>query len=429
MRHVGIVVSLSIVLLTLEAHRCWGRTASWVRSTQPNQTASWVRTSYDQDQVPFYQRFRNRGEPSVEPAHIVSQIATLVDVEDLVVEVGDVGEAVQEAENLVVLQEFTFEDPIRENDHIRVEEDTVPIHDATIVDVVIEATAENVGNNEVLEAELIEEEVMVEIEDRLLVNIFTEVPLTSQGEVSTGVNTNPGDEQNMATVVPANVVAGEAEKSLNSFDSTTLPSPSYVLVTVPRHNTPMSGAIASSEIPTGSSSHAPSQGIAPTPQGSPPTATVYVPIRQTTPTVSPPLPARQGYAPTIQQTRDGMDPLDRRPQHLQPVPSTYDGIDSFIEQQTTPPPPQRPINTHVLWPRPNIVAANSHNIRQRPPILPSPHMVYNPQPRNPESFLGPDPAHPRGPQPWSRWIQGQPSAGHLSNSWTHPSRRRNPSHL
>ena len=345
------------------------------------------------------------------------------------VEVGDVGEAVQEAENLVVLQEFTFEDPIKENDHIRVEEDTVPIHDATIVDVVIEAIAENVGNNEVLEAELIEEEVMVEIEDRLLVNIFTEVPLTSQGEVSTGVNTNPGDEQNMATVVPANVVAGEAEKSLNSFDSTTLPSPSYVLVTVPRHNTPMSGAIASSNIPTGSSSHAPSQGIAPTPQGSPPTATVYVPIRQTTPTVSPPLPARQGYAPTIQQTRDGMDPLDRRPQHLQPVPSTYDGIDSFIEQQTTPPPPRLPINTHVLWPRPNIVAANSHNIRQRPPILASPHMMYNPQPRAPEMFLGPDPAHPRGPQPWSRWIQGQPSAGHFSNSWTHPSRRRNPSHL
>ena len=420
-------------MLALEAHKCWGRTASWVRSSQPNQTTSWVRTSYDQDQVPFYQRFRNRGELSVEPAHIVNQIATLVDVEDLVVEVGDVGEAVQEAENLVVLQEFTFEDPIRENDNSRVEDNIVPIHDATLVDLATEsvasAIAENTGNNEVLEADINMEEVMVEIEDRLLVNIFTEVPLASQGEVSTSVNTNQGAEQNVAAVVSA-TVSGEAEQSLNQFDSTTPPSSPYILVTVPRPYTPMYGASASNLISTASTSHA--QGIMQIPQGDPQTATVYVPIRQTTPTpaVSPQLPARQGYSSTIQQTSDGLDPLDHRLQHPQPQPSTFDGINPSSKQQATPPPPQRPVGTHPLWPRPTIVPANSYNIRQRSPIFPAPHMMYNPQPRNPESFLGPDPAHPRGPQPQTRWVQGQqPFAGHRSNSWTHPSRRRNPSHL
>ena len=181
---------------------------------------------------------------------------------------------------------------------------------------------------------------------------------------------------------------------------------------------------------TASNSHAPLQGIAQTHQTDPQTVAAYVPIRQTTlsPTVSPPLPARQGYAATIQQTSDGLDPLDLI--HPQPVPSTYDGVGSFIEQQTTPPPHQQPVGTHVLWPGPHILPANSHNIRQRPPIFPAPHMVYNPQPRAPELFLGLDPAHPRRPQPWTRWVQGQqPSAGHRSNSWTHPSRRRNPSHV
>jgi len=215
---------------------------------------------------------------------------------------------------------------------------------------------------------------MVETEDRLLVNIFTEAP---QG-------------------------AGGAGQSLNILDFTPSPSSPDLLRTLPPSHTPTFG-----DASTASSSHPL--------------------IRQTTSTTVAPHPS----ATIVQQTKDGLNPLDRRLQHPQPVPSTYDGIDSLSQRQSTSPPPQQQVSSLKLWPRPIMAPTNSHNIRQRPPTYPAPHMVYNPLPRAPESFLGPDPAHPRGPQPWTRWVQSRPFAsGHRSNSWTHhSSRRRNPSHV
>ena len=48
----------------------------------------------------------------------------MVDGKDVVVEVGDEWEELEEAENLVILQEFNFEDPIRESDENEVQEST-----------------------------------------------------------------------------------------------------------------------------------------------------------------------------------------------------------------------------------------------------------------------------------------------------------------
>ena len=286
------------MLLALEAHKCWGSSASWARTSD----------SGDQDQVPFYQRFRNRYKPLVEPTYTASQIPpSVVDGKDVVVEVGDEWEELEEAENLVILQEFSVEDPIREGDENEVQESTVPINDATPV----------------------------------------------QGHLAAAPPAQPGGSQNQ----------NEPE---------------------------------------------------------------LAPISQTTSTVSPQLLSRQDFVPTIQQTKDGLDPLDRSLQLPQPVPSTLDGSDSSSQRRTTSP-PQQPLNS---WPRPTIALTNSHNLRRRPPIFSALH-INNPQRRSPESLLVAEPVHPRGRHPWSwlRGVQNRLNAAHRSDSWTHSSQRRSPSHL
>ena len=338
--------------------------------------ADWESSFVHQEQVPYYQRFRNRAEPLVEQADVVSRVVAPVDEEDLVAEFGDEGETWQKVKNPIVEQEFTFEDPVIENDEMK----TAPINEASIVDVagvdVVSLDAGSAGSNEVLEeAELLLEEVIVEAQGSELPEVLTETPPGVHGEASTSVNTVVAVQQNVVPAVPD--IDG-----VQSLDpSTSTPSP-------PRPGTPA---------------------ILPLP-----------PSRPTSPTVSPQVPEGQGYASIIQQTKDGLDPLDHRLQHPQQVPSTYDGVDSLM--QTTLPPPAVP---HYPWHiRPNIPPANAH-IRRAPPIFQAqaPLLVHKPHPRKPESFLGPDPAHPRGPQPWSRWVQRHPSAGHHHSTTHHPGNR------
>ena len=93
--------------------------------------ADWESSFVHQEQVPYYQRFRNRAEPLVEQADVVSRVVAPVDEEDLVAEFGDEGETWLKVKNPIVEQEFTFEDPVIENDEMK----TAPINEASIVDV------------------------------------------------------------------------------------------------------------------------------------------------------------------------------------------------------------------------------------------------------------------------------------------------------
>jgi len=276
-----------------------------------------------------------------------------------------------------------------------------------------------------------EDEVMVGTQDKWLVTT-----LDGEGEVSTNLNMTGDPEQDVSPVETRAEAAGQA---LNLLDSTPSPPSPGTLTALPLPLTPIFGASDGSTAP---SPHTHLKGIDPMqdnhkgqghlavtasilPGGSQ-TEPMPASISQTTSTLSPQLPSRQDSVPTMPQTIGGLDPLDSHLQHPHPVPSTFNG-------QTTSS-PQQPIDLHMhnAQPRPTISPIKWHNNRQRLPFFSAPHMAFNPPPRISESFLGADPAHPRGGrQPWSwmKWVQDRPIAPRHPNSWTHSSQRRDPSHL